>query len=581
MITSVSCVPNWRGADQYRQAMLKELHIRNFAIIDEVELLFAPGMTVLTGETGTGKSILIDAIGLILGDRADAGMIREEEDRAEIIAVFDIPNGTAVETVLDEQAIEADDTGLTIRRIISRDGRSRALINGSPVSVQTLKIIGEFLIDIHGQHAHQSLMRRPVQRALLDHFAGHSSILEEVKSACQQWQTATTRLEELDTAASTHQASLELLQYQVQELEELAPQAGEFVKLEGEYKRLANTSRLLETTRQALDLLNESEYSIDTQLGRMLRELQESVKFDSALDRVIELLEAAQIQLSEATDELKHYLDRLELNPEQLHIVETRLNVLHDMARKHHVDPQLLPEHLHTLRQQLDHITNAGLAMEKLREEQARALARYREAAEKLHQSRLQAAASMAGKIGTQLKQLGIPDSVFHIEVTGDKSLPPRMEGFDQVEYLVSANPGQPPQALRKVASGGELSRISLAVQVISKEVKTVPTLIFDEVDAGIGGGTAEIVGKLLSELAAQQQVFCVTHLAQIAVRGDHHLSVSKTTNNRDTVTQVTGLNANDRVEEIARMLGGLRISEKTRAHAREMLDHSDTVNTP
>jgi DNA repair protein RecN (Recombination protein N) len=552
--------------------MLKQLHIQNFVIIDELDLQFQPGMTVFTGETGAGKSILIDALGLILGDRADSTIIRGDAERAEITAVFEIAALPDIGPILDEQAIEPEPDELTIRRIISRDGRSRAFVNRSQVSVQLLRIIGEYLIDIHGQHAHQSIMKKTVQRALLDHYARHVDKLDAVAEAYQAWHSATEKLAQLSTGTKDHEATIALLQYQVQELDELAPAEGEFNNLEDDYKRLANTNRLQETTHAVLAQLSESDISIDTQLHHTVRSLKELLKYDPGLIKVIELLDGALIQLVEATDELKLYADRLDNNPEQLASVEKRLNAFHDAARKHHVLPQALHTHLQALQTRLDQLINSHVSIGKLQQEQEQALVSYKAAALILHDSRKQAAQSMSGAITAQLKDLGMPEGIFIIDITEPELDKPQLQGADQVDYLVSFNPGQPLQPLRKVASGGELSRISLAIQIISKDEKGIPTLIFDEVDAGIGGGIAEIVGKLLKGLSNQHQIFCVTHLPQVASQGDNHVQVRKLTENNSTHTDVIPLQAEARVEEIARMLGGVKISDKTRAHAREML---------
>jgi len=552
--------------------MLKQLHIRNFVIIDEVDLQFDPGMTVFTGETGAGKSILIDALGLILGDKTDSSLIREDGDQAEIVATFDVADTPAIKSVLDEQAIEIEDDELTIRRIISRDGRSRAFVNSSQIPVQLLRDLAEHLIDIQGQHAHQSLMKRSVQRNLLDYYARHLNELNEVKDAYQDWNAATKQLARLSAESNDHESTIALLQYQVQELDDLALERGEYDSLDEEYKRLANASRLLETGHSVLGSLKEDEHSIDAQLHHAVRNLKELLKFDTSLSNVIELLESASIQLTEAIDELGSYTDRMDIDPERLNAIEKRLATLMDMSRKHHIRPQELVEHLHKLHGRLEQFQRDRSSIDKLLQEQARSLARYQQAAVKLHKSRGKAANSMAAAITAQLQGLGMPDGRFSIEISQADPELPQAEGADQVEYQVCLNPGQPQLPLRKVASGGELSRISLAVQITCKDEKTIPTLIFDEVDAGIGGGTAEIVGKLLNQLSRQHQVFCVTHLPQVAAQGDHHIQVSKVTDKKATYANVTPLQANERVEEIARMLGGIRISDKTRAHAKEML---------
>jgi len=558
--------------------MLKQLHIQNFVIIDELDLHFLDGMTVFTGETGAGKSILVDALGLILGDRAETSIIRDGKDRTEIAAIFSIDTLPHLNAVLDDQAIEIDGDELLIRRIISRDGRSRAFINNSQVTVQALRTVGEYLIDIHGQHAHQSLMRKTVQRTLLDQYARHTDILEIVGNAFLAWHTATARLEEINSGTRDHEATLALLQYQVQELDELAPAEGELDRLDEEYRRLANANRLMETGQGILEQMIESEHSVGTQLHHAIRDLRDMLKFDASLNKIIELLDNASIQLSEAGDELKRYVDRLDIDPGQLSRLEKRLDALHDAARKHHIQPQDLTGHLQALRTRLEQLENNQETIIKLQQAQKQALNQYQDAALKLHESRVSAATAMSKIISGRLRELGMTDGSFHIDVARQESVTPQAEGIDQVEYLVSLNPGQALQPLRKVASGGELSRISLAIQINTRNEKGIPTLIFDEVDAGIGGGIAEIVGKLLKDLSSRHQIFCVTHLPQVASQGDHHIQVHKQTDMKSTFTKVTPLQAEERVEEIARMLGGVSISEKTRAHAKEMLGYRSPV---
>lgn len=553
--------------------MLTTLHIRDFAVIDELELTFQSGMTVLTGETGAGKSIIVDALGLMLGDRADSGMLRAGSERCEISASFDIRAIPAVRELLETQAIPAEEDELLIRRIIGADGRSRAFVNGSPVPVQALREIGESLVDIHGQHAHQSLLRREAQRVLLDAYGGHEQELDQVASLHRDWRSITAQLQDLGSGSGQdREARLELLRYQVQELDALGSIINEFEALENEYSRLTNASRLLETAQGAYQLLSEDDAAIAVQLKRLERELQELTRYDAALQPIIDLLQSAGIQLGEAADELRHYLDRLDLDPERLRVVEQQLSSLHDLARKHKVQPESLPAHLASLREQLEQLESSDERHAALQADEIRVREQYDTAAQRLHQARKQAATDLSRAVTAQIRELGMPGGEFLIEVTAEPDSVPAAAGHDRIEYLVSANPGQPPRPLGKVASGGELSRISLAIQVIGSRDSGVPTMIFDEVDAGIGGGVAEIVGKLLRRLADHRQIFCVTHLPQVASQGQQHLRVLKMTGDKETRTRVTALTADERVEEIARMLGGLKITDQTRAHAREML---------
>lgn len=552
--------------------MLSTLHIRDFAVIDELELSFQTGMTVLTGETGAGKSIIVDALGLILGDRADSTMLRAGAERCEISATFDVSATPAVRELLETQAIPADDDEMLVRRILGADGRSRAFVNGSPVPLQALREIGEALVDIHGQHAHQSLLRRDAQRQLLDSYGDYEPLLAQLTGLYRKWRSITSQLQELGSSGDDREARLELLRYQVQELDALAPASDEFEALENEYSRLSNASRLLESAQVAYQCLSEDDSAIAVQLKRLERELLELGRFDAGLQPIIELLQSAGIQVAEASDELRHYLDRLDLDPERLHAVEQRLSSLHDMARKHKVKPEVLPQHLELLREQLNQLESSDERYAALKAEETRVLDDYNATSDRLHQSRKKAAATLAAAVTAQIRELGMPGGEFRIDITSEPDATPTAAGRDRVEFLVSANPGQPPRPLGKVASGGELSRISLAIQVIGSRDSGVSTMIFDEVDAGIGGGVAEIVGKLLRQLAEHRQIFCVTHLPQVASQGQQHLRVLKMTGDKETRTRVTALTADERVEEIARMLGGLKITDQTRAHAREML---------
>ena len=558
--------------------MLKQLHIKNLAIIDEVDLDFKMGMTVLTGETGAGKSILIDALGLVLGDRGDSSLIREKTERAEIVATFDIGSSKELHQLCEEQSIDLDSDELVVRRVISRDGRSRAYVNSSQVPVQLLRTIGQSLIDIHGQHAHQSLMNRSVQRTLLDFYAAHVDILNEVNRIYHEWKDINDKLTAITNDSGSHEATIELLQYQVKELEDLSLQEGENENLEDEHRRLSNIKELIDVTQSVLSSLDESEISVQSGLQRAVHGLKTLSKSDPETEKFADLLDNITIQLSDAVEDIRHYSGKLEDDPQRLTEVENRLETLYDMSRKHQVKPHELPEHFRTLQDKLDGLINDRESVQNLIKERDELLSQYQQTAGKLHKSRTRAAASMAGEISTQLKLLGMPDGKFHVNIEQLDPGQPTRDGPDQIEFLVSLNPGSSPQALRKVASGGELSRISLAIQMSCKEAKTAPTLIFDEVDAGIGGKTADIVANLLKDIADGLQVFCVTHLPQVASRADNHLLVDKYSKQNFTFTQVSLLNDDERVEEIARMLGGMRVSEKTMEHAREMLGHEVTA---
>jgi len=553
------------------RSLLKHLHIRNFAVIEELDIPFNHGMTVFTGETGAGKSIMVGALGLVLGDRSDSVIVRAGCERTEITAIFDIEDEDDIQSVLAEQEIDRDDE-LILRRVINKDGRSRAYVNGSSVSAQLLRSLGECMVDIYGQHAHQSLLKADVQRNLLDEFGKHPQQLNETKDAWKVWNANEIELQALSGDNRDHDAQIELLQYQIQELQALNPGGSEFSEIEKEYGKLANANRLLEVCQQTLQQLSEDEHSTQSQISHNLNELQDIQKFDPSLATVIELLNGASIQIGEASDELRHYLDKLELDPERLKEIEDLLSAFHDIARKHKIQPEALSDHLVTLEDELHKLENSEARFKELIELQQTSIKIYRKAASKLNHCRQQAAKKLSHDISKKLNDLGMPGGQFSIEVNEIEKDMPLQYGMDKIDYLVSLNPGQPLQALSKVASGGELSRISLAIQVTGSKDKGIQTLIFDEVDSGIGGGVAEIVGKLLHSLSDKRQVFCVTHLAQVASQGDHHLQVAKETHAGTTLTRVGELNDEERIDEVARMLGGVKITEQTLAHAKEML---------
>ncbi len=552
--------------------MLKHLCINNLAVIDNIEISFREGLTVLTGETGAGKSILIDALGLILGDRADTSVIRTGCERTEISAEFNVRGDERLLQLLGEQSINVEDNALLLRRVINRDGRSRAYINTTPAPAQLLRDAGRFLIDIYGQQTHQSLLKRDEQRELLDSFGGYGDILDQVNQAYEKWDKTTRELRLLTEAGGEFGAELSLLRYQVEELRGLELGENELGLLEDEYKRLANVNNLLEVTQKALHDLYAGDQTVNDRINTVKKELAAIERLDSGLASITELLGNAAIQISETADELRVYLDNLDQDPARLHQVEQRLDRLHDAARKHRVKPQQLFEHFQSITQKLESMEHNRERVTELEQEQAKALEEYRLAAEKLGECRSLCAAEMAAAITGKIRTLGMPEGEFQVSVNPNPDLKPHRKGNNQVEFLVSANPGQALLPLRKVASGGELSRISLAVRVSANQDRDVSTMIFDEVDAGIGGGIAEIVGTLLHGLAGDQQVFCVTHLPQVASQGDNHLRVLKTSDKKTTETRVHELDDNERIEEIARMLGGLKISEQTLRHAREML---------
>jgi DNA repair protein RecN (Recombination protein N) len=551
--------------------MLTHLYIRDFAIIDQVELELAAGMTVLTGETGAGKSILVDALGLALGDRADSGAVRHGCERAEISVGFDVAGLPAFKAWLHEQGIDAEDD-CVIRRVITREGRSRGFVNNVSVPMQTLQQAGAWLVDIHGQHEHQSLLHRDVQRDLLDDFAGHAALREEVAKCYHRWQDLNTQWQTLRQAADDRESRLDLLRYQIRELDALSPAAGEGAALEEEHTRLHHANHLLDTCQRALQTLYEDEGALTAQLGRTTQELTQLQRYDSRLAAPLQLLGEAAIQLDEAAAELRNYVNEIDLDPARLAQVENRLNALHDAARKHRVAVEELPALHERLAAELAALENSDVQLESLRKEIASAAGRYEELAAQLGAGRAAAATTLSNLVSRHIHELGMPGGRFSIALEARPAADYSPHGMEQVEFLVGANPGQPPRPLAKVASGGELSRISLAIQVVAARDVRVPTLIFDEVDAGIGGGVAEMVGKQLRSLGGSHQVLCVTHLPQVAALAHHHWQVSKQTRNGETFTAVAALSETARCEEIARMLGGVEITRQTRAHAKEMI---------
>ncbi|MCF6355702.1 MAG: DNA repair protein RecN [Candidatus Polarisedimenticolaceae bacterium] len=554
--------------------MLTHLYIKDLAVVRSVELELDAGMTTLTGETGAGKSILIDALGLGLGNRADKGMIRTGSDRAEITLTFDTTSSPVAQHWLQEHTLDAGSECL-LRRVLLRDGRSRAFINGAPTPLQLLQSLGELLVDIHGQHAHQSLLKRSCQRTLLDAYAGHSVLTNQVQQQFQEWRNCQETLEQLQRASADRTAQLDLLRYQVNELETLQLSQNELSELDSEHSRLSHVGKLQETVALALTRLYDGDGSVQEVVAHLSGELEALLPLDSQLSSSQELLASALIQIEEATTELRHYSDTLELNPIHLEQLEQRLEEIHDLARKYRVPPAELPEKLVSLKAELNTLEQSAIHLSKLEAQLATLRSGYLEAAKKLSGSRHKAAKKLQKSITKRLHSLGMPQSVFSIAIEPLPEERATRNGLDQIEFLISTNPGQTPQPLSRVASGGELSRISLAIQVATLQCGQVPTLIFDEVDTGIGGSTAEIVGKLLRQLGETRQVLCVTHLPQVAAQGHHHLQISKQSHAKSTHTTVQRLQKERRVQEIARMLGGMEITEQTLAHAQEMLSRS------
>jgi DNA repair protein RecN (Recombination protein N) len=557
--------------------MLTRIHIRDLAIIDELELEFDAGLSVLTGETGAGKSILIDALGLVLGDRAASDAVRDGAEKAQITLGLDIEHQPAVLAWLAEHELEAEDE-CWLRRVVGRDGRSKAYINGSPAPLNLVRQLGEMLVDIHGQHEHQSLLRGETQRQVLDVQAGNAEQLTALQACYREFRALQQRLDKLTTQDSERAERLDLLKFQVRELKELSLGADEFDGLSEEHRRLAHAGRLRDGSLAAYMALYEGDDTVDAWLSRVMAELEPLRELDATLGPPVELLSAAQTQLREATSELRHYADGLDLDPARLAWVEARLADIHHLARKHRVMPAELPAHLAALETELTSLQSPELDLAQLRARLEVVEQEYRALARAVHEARAAAAAELNAAVTDAMQEIGMAGGRFEIALDYRPEDSPVPHGLDRVEFQVSGGAGQNLKPLHRVASGGELSRISLAIQIVAAQGLSIPTLIFDEVDAGIGGGVAEAVGRQLRRLGEQRQVLCVTHLPQVAAQAHHHFQVAKRTQKRGMRTRVTSLESTERVEEIARMLGGLELTDKTRAHAQEMIVRAQTT---
>ncbi len=549
--------------------MLAQLSIRDFAIVEAIDLELATGFTVLTGETGAGKSILIDALALALGDRAEADVVRAGADRAEVSAEFAIDARGPVSRWLAEQALEGDPGRLLLRRVIERTGRSRAFVNGRNATLTQLREVGEYLVDIHGQHAHQSLVRGETQRAILDSLGELEARCRATGEAYREWQRQQRLRDEFAAHAATRETERSRLAWIVEELQRLAPQVGEWDALQDEHTRLAHAASLLEGASMALEELAEADGAIVERIGALAGRLNSLKPYDARLAEPVELLEGAQSQLQEAASTLRHYRDRVDLDPARLQTLDQRIEAVHSTARKLRVRPEELPELLDrsVLRlAELDAVSDPA-AVER---EAAAALARYREVAATLTRERKRAAGKLAREVSAIMRELAL--GVAKFDITFEPIEAGSAQGDERVEFTVATNVGSAAKPIAKVASGGELSRIGLAIQVVASKASAVPTMIFDEVDAGIGGAIAEIVGRKLAALGKGRQVLCVTHLPQVAAQAEHQWSVAKVEAKGRTRTEVSALDDKGRVDELARMLGGTEITPVTRRHAAEML---------
>ncbi len=547
--------------------MLSHISISNYTIVSSLEMEFATGMTVITGETGAGKSIMLDALGLCLGDRADPKTVRHGCQRAEIAATFDISAIPAAAAWLEGRDLD-DEGECILRRVVTAEGRSRAYINGRSSTLQDCAELGALLIDIHSQHAHQSLLRRAVQRQMLDAYAGHQTLAATVEQLASDWLRAQRELELLAGNQDEHTARAQLLAYQVEELDDLGLQAGELEALEQEQQQLENAEQILSSAHAALELCEEQESSARQALKLLAADTHSGPIADGAR----ELLDSAAIQLGEAHSEIQRHIDGVEINPERLAQVERRLEAIYDVARKHRVMPeQVIATHAR-LQEELESLAGSSERVSQLQDEMQQLQAQYQKAAEQLGKQRQKAGKKLVTAAHKVLGTLAMAQCQLAVALTPRDNPAPHPHGSEDIELLISTNPGTAPQALGKIASGGELSRISLAIQVVTASAGTVPSMVFDEVDVGIGGAVAEVVGTLLRDLAARAQVLCVTHLPQVAAQGHQHLQVSKTADKKSVETRLSALDEEGKVEEIARMLGGVKITKQTLAHAREML---------
>jgi DNA repair protein RecN (Recombination protein N) len=549
--------------------MLAQISISNYTIVSTLEMDFSAGMTVITGETGAGKSIMLDALGLCLGDRADPKAVRHGCERAEITAGFAIAAIPLAAIWLRDRDLYTGDECL-LRRVVTTDGRSRAYINGSICTLQDCAELGALLIDIHSQHAHQSLLRKPTQRDLLDAYAGHKSLTRTVEQCASDWLRKRRELELLAGAKDEHTSRLQLLAYQVEELEALNLQETELGALEREQTLLDNAEEILAGAHRALELCDEQESGA----RQALKFLDATVHVTAAAAGARELLDSAAIQMSEARSEIQLHIDSVQVDPQRLAEVQKRLESIYDVARKHRVLPERLASLHQDLRNELRGLTDGGQRIEQLEQDMAELARQYTAGAAQLTKQRRSAARKLVKNASAVLASLAMEGCQFDIALTPLKSDQPHPYGSEEIEFLISTNPGAPPRALGKIASGGELSRISLAIGVVTANTATVPSMVFDEVDVGIGGAVAEVVGKLLRTLAERSQVLCVTHLAQVAAQGNHHLQVSKATSSSSVETSLRRLDDEEKVQEIARMLGGVKITPQTLAHAREMLEN-------
>ncbi len=552
--------------------MLLNLTIIDLAVVKSLDLDLETGMSVLTGETGAGKSILLTALGLALGDRADSGYVRPDCKRAEVNLEFDLTDAPNAQQWLKDNELDNEQHCL-IRRIVNQDGRSKAYINNRPVTLQYLQELSEKLVEIHGQHAHLTLLNPDEQRRLLDAYAKNQPVLDQVNQCYKQWLSVHKELSSLIKAGDDQSEREEFLRYQLEELQALNLASFNYAALSEEHSKLANFGQILTTGRAQVEVLYESDQqSVNQMLSHSAAELNQIARYAPELNDICALLSEAQILTEEAALQLRRFLESQEADPQQLEHLENQIGIIQNLSRKHHVTPDQLLDVVNKLNTELDNITHSGERIAALTTETVALEQQYQQFSAQLSEQRHVAAQKLQSQISVMIKELGMPQGEFLVAMSSLDAATPKLNGKDKIEFLVSANPGLPAKPLAKVASGGELSRISLAIQVTTANDKTTPTLIFDEVDSGIGGGVAEIVGQKLRSLSQYRQVMCVTHLPQVAAQAHHHLYVEKNNKSDITSSQVRLLQKEERVEEIARMLGGVTMTANTLAHAQEML---------
>jgi len=548
--------------------VLQSLSIRDFVIVSKLDLEFEPGFTVLTGETGAGKSILIDALSLALGARGEGGVTRVGCDKAEISAMFAIGANADAKAWLQQSELADDGGELVVRRVVYADGRSRAFINGTPVTVQQLKEMGEFLVDIYSQNAHHSLIKPATQRQILDEFGGLSAVANEVAAKYKHWHQLHVMRLAVEKNAAAYADELAELRDSIRELTQLSFSAEEWEALQQEHTRLSNGASLITSGEACLDMLSEGDLSALSLLSQVQHKLQNMQEYDPTVSEALESLDTGMIQLQETKRFIGRYIQHVDLDPARLTEVESRIQAIHSAARKYRVQVDDLPDLLATWQARMTELADVEDSAALLQQE-TDALAAYTQSAESLSAGRKHAAEILNAKITAEMQRLSLSGGKFVVELTPQ---PASANGLELVEFLVAGHAGVAPRSLAKVASGGELSRISLAIRVVTAQQGSVPTMIFDEVDVGIGGGVAEVVGNLLKQLGAERQVLVITHLPQVAALGQHHLRVSKSLVNEQTLSNIEQLDDAERIEEIARMLGGLEITDTTRRHAAEML---------